>query len=65
MVAAAITAVTLFALEAVRPEASPPRATPSVTSSPSPMCEGSWDVLPSIDPDEHPRNRALAGIPVG
>ena len=59
MVAAAVTAATLFAFEAVRPEASPPRAAPSVTPSPPPTCEASWDVLPSIDPDEQ-GNQLLA-----
>jgi len=59
MVAAAITAATLFAFEAVRPEASPPQATPSVTASPSPTCEATWDVLPSIDPDQQ-GNQLLA-----
>jgi hypothetical protein len=66
VVAAAITAVTLFAFEAVRPSASPPRATPSVTASPSPACETSWDVLPSIDPDQEGNQLlAVAAAPDG
>jgi hypothetical protein len=66
VVAAAITAVTLFAFEAVRPEASPPQATPSVTASPSPTCEASWDVLPSIDPDQEGNQLlAVAAAPDG
>lgn len=64
--AAAITAATLFAVEAVRPEASPPQATPSVTASPSATCEASWDVLPSIDPDEQGNELlAVAAAPDG
>ncbi|HET7869075.1 MAG TPA: hypothetical protein VFM85_01995 [Actinomycetota bacterium] len=67
VVAAAITAVTLFAFEAVRPEASPPQATPpSETASPSPTCEVSWDVLPSIDPDQDGNQLlAVAAAPDG
>jgi hypothetical protein len=67
LVAAAITAVTLFAFEAVRPEASPPQATPpSETASPSPTCEASWDVLPSIDPDQDGNQLlAVAAAPDG
>ena len=60
MVAAAIAAATLFAFEAIRPEASPPQATPPVTASPSPTCEATWDVLPSIDPDE--QGNQLLGV---
>jgi hypothetical protein len=64
--AAAITAVTLFAFEAVRPAASPPQTTPSVTASPSPTCETSWDVLPSIDPDQEGNQLlAVAAAPDG
>jgi hypothetical protein len=66
LVAAAITAATLFAFEAVRPDASPPEATPSVTASPSPTCEATWDVLPSIDPDEQGNQLlAVAAAPDG
>jgi hypothetical protein len=66
MVAAAITAATLFAFEAVRPEASSPLATPSATASPTPTCEASWDVLPSIDPDEQGNQLlAVAAAPDG
>jgi len=60
VVAAAIAAATLFAFEAIRPEASPPQATPPVTASPSPTCEATWDVLPSIDPDE--QGNQLLGV---
>ena len=67
MVAAAITAVTLFTVEAVRPEPSPaPRATPSVTASPSPTCQATWEVVPSIDPDRQGNQLlAVAAAPDG
>src|SRR4029450_13227546 len=44
----------------------PPRPTPWVPASPSPTCETSWDVLPSIDPDQEGNQLlAVAAAPDG
>jgi hypothetical protein len=51
VVAAVVAAATLFAFDTLRPEGGSPAEEPSVTPSPSPACQASWGVLPSIDPD--------------